>query len=274
MPKTRPFILVSSHTEREGSEFPDAAISLSQRYSDAVFAAGGLPLVLPCTRDQAIVRDAVQRCSGVLLTGGEDVKPDLYSSGLPEAVAKTVVPADGDRDLFELILIDETFRQSRPLLAICRGQQILNVALGGDLIADLPLQRPDALPHNRQPERFQPVHEVTPEPGTLLAELAEKAPFGVNSTHHQAVNRVAPPLRIAARSPDGIIEALEARPDLEVLPYLVSVQFHPERLRDRYPVHARIFESFIQACTASRTTLNPPGLPKRSVRTSVNEGGP
>ena len=250
MPKTRPFILVSAHTEREGSEFPDAAISLSQRYSDAIYAAGGLPFVLPCTRDQGLVRDVVRRCAGVLLTGGEDVRPELYSTQLPPAVAMTVVRADGDRDLFELILIDEVFRQSRPLLAICRGQQILNVALGGSLIADLPLQRPGSISHNRQPERFQAVHEVFPEPGTLLAELAGNAAFGVNSTHHQAVDRVAPPLRVAARSPDGVIEALEAHPDLAVLPFLVSVQFHPERLRDRYPIHAKIFESFVSACTA------------------------
>jgi putative glutamine amidotransferase len=250
MSKTRPVILVSAHTEREGSEFPDAAISLSQRYSDAIYAAGGLPLVLPCTRDQSIVREAIRHVAGVLLSGGEDVKPELYGADLPPAVATTVVPADGDRDLFELILIDELFRQRRPLLAICRGQQILNVALGGSLIADLPLQRPGGIDHNRQPERFQAVHDVMPEPGTLLAQLADNAPFGVNSTHHQAVDRVAPPLRVAARSADGVIEALEAQPGLEVLPYLVSVQFHPERLRDRHPVHAKIFDSFIRACAA------------------------
>lgn len=248
MSKLRPFVLVSAHTEREGSEFPDAAISLSQRYSDAIFAAGGLPLVLPCTRDQAIVRDAVSRCAGVLLTGGEDVRPELYGADLTPEVARTVVPSDGDRDLFELLLVDEVFRQRRPLLAICRGQQILNVALGGSLVADLPLQRPGAIAHNRQPERFQTVHDVLPATGTLLAQLADNAAFGVNSTHHQAVDRVAPALRVAARSPDGIIEALEANPDQTVLPFLLSVQFHPERLRDRYPIHARIFESFLMAC--------------------------
>ncbi|MGE3312161.1 MAG: gamma-glutamyl-gamma-aminobutyrate hydrolase family protein [Limisphaerales bacterium] len=251
MLQTRPLILVSPHTEREGSEFPDAAVSVSQRYSDAVVAAGGLPLIMPCTRDQGLVRDAVQRCAGVLLTGGEDVQPALYSPGLPEPVAKTVVPEEGERDLFELLLIDETFRQARPLLAICRGQQILNVALGGDLIADLPLQRPSSTGHNRQRERFQIVHEVTPEPGSLLATIAGTAPFGVNSTHHQAVGRVAPPLRVAGTSPDGVIEALEAEPRFSVLPFLLSVQFHPERLRDRYPIHAAIFASFVAACAES-----------------------
>lgn len=249
MPHSRPLILVSAHTEKEGSEFPDAAISLSQRYSDAVFAAGGLPLVLPCTRDQSIVREAVRRSAGILLTGGEDVKPELYGPPLPAEVASTVVPAEGDRDLFELILIDETFRHARPLLAICRGQQILNVALGGDLIADIPRQCPGTLAHNRQAERFEPVHDVLPEPGSLLARLAGADRFGVNSTHHQAVGRIAPPLRSAGRSPDGITESLEAHPDHEVLPFLLSVQFHPERLRDRYPVHAKIFEAFVDACT-------------------------
>lgn len=247
--KSRPIILVSAHTEREGSEFPDAAISLSQRYSDAVFAAGGLPLVLACTRDQATVREAVRHCDGVLLSGGEDVKPALYGAALPPDIAETVVPAEGDRDLFELLLIDETFRQSRPLLGICRGQQILNVALGGDLIADIPRQCPAALNHNRQPERFQTVHDALPEPGSMLARLVQVDRFGVNSTHHQAVGRIAPALRIAARSPDGIVEALEAHPDHAALPFLLSVQFHPERLWDRHPVHARFFNAFVEACS-------------------------
>lgn len=251
MPRPRPLILVSSHTEKEGSEFPDAAISLSQRYSDAVFAAGGLPMVLPCTRDPSIVREAVRRSDGVLLTGGEDVRPEIYGRRLSETVAATVVPAEGDRDLFELILIDETFRRACPLLAICRGQQILNVALGGDLIADIPLECPGTLPHNRQAERFEPVHDVAPLPGSLLSRLADDTPFGVNSTHHQAVRRVAPGLRVAGRSPDGIVEALEADPDHAVLPFLLSVQFHPERLRDRHAIHARIFEVFVGACSAT-----------------------
>jgi len=251
MVQSRPRILVSAHTERQSTEFPDPAVSLSQRYSDALIAAGALPLILPCTTDVSVIRDAVRDCHGVMLSGGEDVHPSLHRSELSPELARTVVPAEGHRDLFELILIDELFRQAKPLLAVCRGQQILNVALGGDLIADIPSEVPESLSHDRQPERFQAVHEVTAESGSLLEKIAGPSPFGVNSTHHQAVRRVAPPLRIAARSPDGMIEALEAHPDHRVLPWLLSVQFHPERLRDQYPVHARIFETFVQACRHS-----------------------
>jgi putative glutamine amidotransferase len=245
----RPLILISPHTETEGTELPDAAISLSFRYSDAVIGAGGLPFVLPCTTDRATIADAVARSDGVLLSGGEDVIPGRYGGHFPPEIQQSIVEAVGGRDEFEVTLIQETLKQGRPLLAICRGIQILNVALGGSLIADIPQQCPGALKHNRQDERFQPVHDVLVEPDSTLARLAEVQPLAVNSTHHQAIDRVAPSLRVVARSPDGIVEGLEwADGEHCPVPFLVAVQYHPERLWDRYPPHHRLFQGFLANC--------------------------
>ncbi|MBX3744991.1 MAG: gamma-glutamyl-gamma-aminobutyrate hydrolase family protein [Verrucomicrobiae bacterium] len=249
----RPTILVTPHTEAAGSEFPDPGVSLSHRYTRALFDAGALPWILPCLPDPAAVRDAVAQADAVMLSGGDDIHPHLHSNPLPPHLQATVVPAEGGRDLFETLVLHEVFRQRKPLLAICRGLQMLNVFLGGDLIVDLPLQHPGAPGHNRQAERFQPVHPVDIEPGSLLDHVLGCRRLDVNSTHHQAAGRVAPPLRVSARSPDGVIEALELVSDAAgALPFLLAVQFHPERLYDRFPVHARLFLHFVRTATGDR----------------------
>jgi putative glutamine amidotransferase len=149
--------------------------------------------------------------------------------------------------------VDEVFRQRKPLLAICRGHQLLNVALGGTLLADIQLQKAAAFEHRRTDKRNEIVHEVRLTPGSLLDKIARRQTLGVNSTHHQAVDRIAAPLRTAAASPDGIIESLELKPEAaKSLPFLLSVQFHPERLADRYPEHQAIFDAFARACVGSR----------------------
>ena len=247
----RPLILVSAHTEKQGTELPDAGISLSDRYSECVYAAGGLPWVLPCTTRLEVLEEAVRRADGIMLSGGEDVAPELYRPETPPSLRATVVPADGGRDEFERALIAATVAHRKPLLAICRGQQILNVVLGGDLIVDIPLQCPGNLGHNRMADRLEAVHEIDILPDSRLAAVAGTLRLGVNSTHHQAVGTVAPGLRAVARSSDGIIEALEMDPGVDspvrALPFLMSVQFHPERLADRYEAHRRVFDAFLQA---------------------------
>ena len=214
--------------------------------------AGGLPLALPALVSRELIAESVRRCDGVLLTGGEDVDPRLYGNGVPPRLRGTVaVTADGGaRDWRELVLIDEVFRQRKPLLGICRGHQILNVALGGTLVADILGQRPRAMNHRRMDQRSEIVHDVRLTPGSLLAKITGRQRLGVNSTHHQAVARVAAPLKVAAVSSDGIIESLELRPGAaQTLPFLLSVQFHPERLADRYPEHQAIFGGFTRACS-------------------------
>jgi putative glutamine amidotransferase len=250
-----PLILISPSVDKKGNEFGDLSISLSETYQQALLSCGAIPIALPATVSRDVISECVGYCDGVLLTGGEDVDPRLYGDGLPPRLRGTVsvTPDGGARDLRELVLIDEVFRQPKPLLAICRGHQMLNVALGGTLVTDILAQRPRALNHRRMDRRSEIVHEARLTPGSLIAKITCRHRLGVNSTHHQAVARVAGPLKVAAVSDDGIIEGLELRPGAaRMLPFLLSVQFHPERLVDRYPEHRAIFRGFTQACVLSR----------------------
>ena len=246
-----PLILISPSVEKKGDEFGDLSVSLSETYQRVIMAGGGLPLALPALVSRELIAESVRRCDGVLLTGGEDVDPRLYGNGGPPRLrgTVTVTPDGGARDWRELVLIDEVFRQRKPLLGICRGHQILNVALGGTLVTDILGQLPEAMNHRRMDQRSEIVHDVRLTRGSLLAKITGKQRLGVNSTHHQAVARVAAPLKVAAVSSDGIIEGLVLRPGAaQMLPFLLSVQFHPERLADRYPEHQAIFRAFTRAC--------------------------
>jgi putative glutamine amidotransferase len=250
-----PLILVSPGIEKHGVEFHDRSISLSEAYLRAVASAGGVPLTLPVGVSRDLIAECVRRADGVMLTGGDDVEPRLYAERLPVKVRKTVntTPDGGERDLRELIAIDEVFRQRKPLLAICRGHQLLNVALGGTLIADIASQLPDAMNHRRMDKRGVIVHEVRLTRESLLSKIARNRTLGVNSTHHQAVGRVAGALQVTAASGDGVVESMELKPETRCwLPFLLSVQFHPERLADRHAEHRKIFQAFIQACTLNQ----------------------
>jgi putative glutamine amidotransferase len=251
--KRLPVILISGSTQQHGAELADTSASLSLKYPLAIQTAGGLPWLLPCVPERDFLAESVRRCEGVLLTGGDDVEPRLYAPRLAPTLARTVSPAAPERDLFELMLIDEVFRQRKPLLAICRGHQILNVALGGTLIVDIPTQRPEAMNHARLDRKNEVVHEVTIKAGSILAKQVSTGRLGVNSTHHQAVDKVAKPLRMNAVSDDGMIEGLELAPaERQMLPYLLAVQFHPERLCARHAEHRALFEEFIRACRSAR----------------------
>lgn len=251
-PTRAPVILVTPDIETKGKEFQDLSISLSANYLKTVLRSGGVPLAMPTATSREVIAECVRRADGVLLTGGDDIDPRLYTAAerLPERVRQTieVTPDGGERDYRELLVIDETFRQHKPLLAICRGHQMLNIALGGTLMPDLPSRMPGALNHRRTDKRSDVVHEVQLTPGSLLAKITAKRKLGVNSTHHQAVSRVAWPLRVVARSADGVVEGLELKPGVGGMPFLLSVQFHPERLADRFTEHAAIFTAFTRIC--------------------------
>jgi putative glutamine amidotransferase len=251
--KSRPVVLITPCGERKGAEFSDPSLSLSECYPRAIIAAGGMPWVLPCWPAENVVAEAVRRCDGVMLTGGDDVQPKLYANGLPRRLEQTVSPADATRDLWELLMIREVFRQRKPLLAICRGQQILNVALGGTLIVDIRMQVPRALNHRRLDRKDKIVHKVALTPGSLLNKIAGKQTLGVNSSHHQSVGRLGGSLCVTAVSPDGVVEGLElAQPGSRRLPWLVAVQFHPERLFEKHDVFLELFRSFVRACEPKR----------------------
>jgi len=246
-----PLILITPSVEKRGVEFHDLSASLSIKYLNAVLQTGGAPVIAPISTDRAILAEIVRRADGVLLTGGDDINPDLYEKNLPKKIRATIEqsPDGGKRDLLELVLIDEIFRQHKPLLAICRGHQILNVALGGKLIADIRQQIPGALNHQRLDLAGELVHEAALTAGSLLSKITGKRVLGVNSSHHQAVLEPAEPLMATARSRDGIVEAMELKPDAaRRMPFFLSVQFHPERLAEKHAEHRAIFGKFVAAC--------------------------
>lgn len=247
-----PLILVSPSTQKKGVEFGDHSISLSNRYSMAIVAAGGLPWIAPALPSRALIAESVARADGVLLTGGDDLQPELYAGALSQKLRRTVSEPEPERDLFELMLVDEVFRQRKPLLAICRGHQLVNVAFGGTLIVDIPSQVPRPLRHARMDRKCSVVHEAKIAPGSLLGKITGRTRLGVNSTHHQAVGKVAEPFVVTAQSSDGVVEAMELKPGQERLPFFVAVQFHPERLCDRHAAHRRLFESFVRAAALKR----------------------
>jgi putative glutamine amidotransferase len=249
--RPRPVILVIPSLQQRGVEFADFSVSLSAHYTDAVLAAGGLPVIAPCTTDRGAVAELVSRADGVMLTGGDDAEPSLYrDTPLPAEIDAALARDEPQRDLLELEVIRAVFASGRPLLAICRGVQVLNLALGGDLVWDIPQEVPGALRHKQMDRKNEPVHDVALTPGSLFSSVAKTDVLSVNSTHHQALGRVSGLLQVVARSADGVVEAVEAAPGHRHLcPWLIGVQFHPERLtRDRQPAFRELFKAFVRAC--------------------------
>jgi putative glutamine amidotransferase len=241
----RPLILVSGCYDSRGSEFGDASLSLSNCYAAAVVAAGGLPIVLPVSGRPKEATDYVSRVDGILLTGGEDLYPEQYCSELPLAVAESIRPGSRNRDELEIAVAREAIAGRKPLLAICRGHQLLNVAFGGRLVADIPLEMPAAICHRDGELGCRLTHEITVESGSVAAELFGRVKVKVNSSHHQAVATAADGLLATAHTADGVVEVMEL-PD-HGLPFGVSVQFHPERNQDQNPGYRFLFQRFVRA---------------------------
>jgi putative glutamine amidotransferase len=225
------------------------AIAQSRRmadYVESVKRAGGEPveIVAGIERPEHILA----RVDGVLLTGGADVDPKLYG----ETRHPTFESAEAGRDAFEIALSQAAVRAGTPLLAICRGMQVLNVAMGGTLFQDIPSQVSGALPHSVPEPRFAIAHEVWVSRGSRLsALLADHMEDGetchVNSRHHQAVKVSAPGFDVTATSPDGVIEAMEKSGQ----PFCVAVQWHPENFWRTGEFRA-LFEGLIEAANARK----------------------
>lgn len=210
--------------------------SLRPEYARAVEKAGGVPLLLAPGSPAKAVLD---RLDGLLLSGGSDIDPTLYGQA-PHPTSQW----KRERDDFELALTHGALERDVPVLAICRGQQVLNVAAGGTLVQDIPSQQPHAGPHYpKGVDRWHIAHEVDVLPGTRLREILGQDVLAVNSFHHQAVDALAPGLRLAARGRDGIVEAIES-PNHR---FVIGVQWHPEAMWNREPDHQELFRGFIAA---------------------------
>jgi putative glutamine amidotransferase len=195
-------------------------------YVESVRRAGGDPWELGYAADP--VEGVASSCAGLVLTGGADVAPERYG----QARHSTVTDVDAARDEYEIALVRAALAADLPVLAICRGLQVMNVAAGGSLIQDIPSQVGTSVPHQVANPKDAIAHDVSLVPGSRLAEMMGGAAAGgrlpVNSRHHQAVQRVAAGFIVTSLAPDGVIEALE----LPQARFCVGVQWHPENFVD------------------------------------------
>lgn len=195
--------------------------------------------------DQAV--EHLRMCAGVVITGGPDVAPDRY--GQPEK-AELCGPPDLDRDALELAVIQAAAERNMPILGICRGAQILNVAYGGTLIADIPTVQGAAVEH-RQLDGVDQRHALHVEGGSLIKRICRVMDGEVNSAHHQAVEYLAPQFEVSARADDGTIEAFEwANATVGGRSFLLAVQWHPERMDHADPLSLPIAQAFTHEAAA------------------------
>jgi len=214
-------------------------LCLRKDYVRAVEAAGGLPVILAPGRPEDAA-DLLRRIQGLVLSGGSDVDPAYYG----EKAHETVTGVTPERDAFELALCREARRLDVPTLAICRGQQVLNVAMGGTLIQDIASTVSGAADHDPKRERWELTHDVRLLPGSRLRQVLGEDRVAVNSFHHQAVKDLGQGLRACAWSvDDSLIEGIEA----EGSRFLLGVQWHPESFWDRPPGFRSLFEGLVTA---------------------------
>ncbi|MBD3306129.1 gamma-glutamyl-gamma-aminobutyrate hydrolase family protein [candidate division KSB3 bacterium] len=209
-------------------------------YIQAVVASGGTPLLIPLVEELAVIEWMVSRLNGILLTGGVDVNPTYYQRE-PHLNLGTI---DSAKDRLECQLTQLALRADIPILGICRGIQMLNVAAGGTLYQDIPAERSaPVLKHMQDAPMRTLTHSVSIEPGTQLYALIRQERIRVNSHHHQAVQDLAPGFRSTAFSPDGLIEGIEH----PAKPFVVGVQWHPEATYQEDMPSQQVFRGFIDA---------------------------
>src|SRR5215210_3438993 len=213
-------------------------VRLTAAYVTALENAGLVPLIVPPLSNDRAAAAVLDSVSGLVLTGGEDVDPARYG----EERHEKVVSVNAARDATEAALVEEAKARRMPVLAICRGIQILNVALGGTLGQDIASQCETDISHHEDSPRDSRSHDIDVEPGSLIADAVGAEHLTVNSFHHQSVKRVAEGMRVTARSPDGVIEGLESTDEHW---WVMAVQWHPEEMTDSpEPWDRGLFKAF------------------------------
>ena len=211
-------------------------------YVEGVVGAGGVPVVLPPVGDERVAGAVVRSLDGLLLSGGSDLDPGYYG----EEAALELGPTLPERDTFEMALVGLALRRGIPVFGICRGMQVLNVALGGTLYQDLPSQWDgDVLKHRQATPKWQPSHEVEVRADSYIAEVMGREVVKVNSYHHQGIKDLAEGLVATGHSTDGVIEAVEANDFSER--WLLGVQWHAEAMRGAGPPQESLFEAHVSA---------------------------
>ena len=211
-------------------------------YCEGINKSGGLAMLLPVTGDDELLHDIVERCDGILISGGPDIDAKFYG--------ENNMPYNGEisphRDYLEVYIAKKAIELNKPLYGICRGIQVMNVALGGTLYQDIYTQIDDCklVKHAQDAPKWYPTHDISIEKGSRVWKSFMKDRIRVNSFHHQAVRDVAPGFRVTSRAPDGIVESIE----LEGHIFAVGVQWHPELMWNEYPEFLGLFMDFIDSC--------------------------
>jgi len=232
----RPAIGITTRLEHETRRF-----YIGRDYCEAIFAAGGTPVLVPLIPDPAYIEEIVSRLDGIFLPGCDsDPDPALYGED-PHPRLGRVVP---EKDATDLAVIAEAERRGLPILGICFGMQILNVSRGGSLIQDIESQITDPILHQQGIPHERNSHQIRIEEGSLIEELAESEAAMVNSHHHQAVRAVGNGLKATSRTSDGVVESIE---DTNGKP-IFAVQWHPELSWQTDTLSAAIFERFVSDC--------------------------
>jgi putative glutamine amidotransferase len=252
---TRPVIGIATQTlEAIPGKLPPCWV-MGQRYVRVLSAAGAIPWLVPLLPgDEATLRAVYALLDGVFLTGGVDVDPSNYGEERHEMCDRS----DPARDWTEMLLVRWALADHKPILGVCRGIQLINVACGGSLYQHIADERPQAIKHDYFPtlgeySRDYLAHSVSVDGDSRLGRLLGAEQVAVNSMHHQGIKRLAPGLRASAFAPDGLIEGVESANGT----YLMAVQWHPEELAEAHAPMKRLFVDFLQASEAYRAGPGP-----------------
>lgn len=208
-------------------------------YIEAIRLTGGVPMILPIVEEDLLIERQMSLVDALLLTGGYDVSPFFYDEE-PQRGLETVRP---ERDIYELKLIEFAKKSGKPILGICRGLQILNVALGGTLYQDIGAALPSALQHSQKAKPDEETHTVKIISNTRLHQIFKEEFILTNSFHHQSIKEIASGAVANAHSMDGVIEGIEVAGDS----FILGVQWHPELMISKCPQMFKLFHSFIEA---------------------------
>lgn len=217
---------------------------VNEQYIDVLTAAGGIPFIIPVT-DVAAVTAYVSLIDGLVLSGGHDVSPQMYGEETLSRAGESY-PA---RDTFEQALLLETLKQNKPVLAICRGAQLLNVVHGGSLYQDVSYAEHVQLQHLQATAGEEPVHKVILTPESRIAAIFESETIGVNSFHHQLIKTVAPQFIATGVTSDGVVEVIESQARDH---FIMGVQWHPEQMAQKNQQMQGLFNAFVAESVTSR----------------------
>ena len=221
----------------------EVTVSMLGAYGRVIEKSGGLPLVLPYVEDEKIIDEFIDTCDGFMFTGGADIEPALYGEDKKSTCGENQLY----RDKLEMTVFRKIYEKDKPILAICRGEQLSNVALGGTLYQDIPSEYETDILHVRKDDIYAPSHDVFIVEDSPLYNIVKKDVIVGNSYHHQAIKDLSSELEIMARASDGMIEAVWAPKKR----YLRGYQWHPERLFDIDGDNKKIIEDFIKESSKS-----------------------